>query len=191
MLKPSKRWGLYKMKISLLFLLVTGLLLSGCENASTSIKEKILSSDDQVQQQPFPFKIDPTKSGAYIGRDYMSVYLVGESNVLIANFDLPETKTTSVRILIGMDKANSITHYTGPDIEKYVLPQGAQRPIPVTPDYQQKKSISGLISCWNAPVKGLFEYGREIDLSLEQIDFGDGKLYQIKPMKMIVDAFPP
>ncbi len=179
------------MKMLLMLLFAAGLLLSGCENASTTLKEKILSSDDQVQQQPFPFRIDPAKSGAYIGRDYMSVYLVGESNVLIANFDLPETKTTSVRILIGMDKANSITHYTGPDIEKYVLPQGAQPPIPATPDYQQKKSISGLLNCWNAPVKGSFEYGREIDLSLDQIDFGDGKLYQIKPMKMTVGAFPP
>ncbi len=175
----------------LMLAFVAGLLVLGCEKTSTSKGEESLNNNDVVHQQAFPFKIDPAKSGAYIGRDYMSVYLVGDSNVVVANFVLPESEIPLVRVLIGMEKANAITHYTGPGIEKYVLPQGVQLPIPSTPDYLQKESISGLLSCGNTPVKGRFEYGRRIELSLEQIDFGDGKLYQLKPMIMTIGAFPP
>jgi len=176
---------------SLLAVFIAGLLLLGCEKANTNKGEEIPGSDSEVQQQAFPFTIDLTKSAAYLGRDYMSVFLVGDLNVVVANFTLPEAQTPLHRVLLGMDKTNVITHYTGDDIETYVLPQGVHRPIPENPDYKQIQGISGLLNCQNPPVKGGFEYGRQIELSLEQIDFGNGKLYQMKPMKMTVGAFPP
>ena len=176
---------------SLMFIFIAGILLLGCEKTNTNTSENSLNTNDVIPQHPFPFKVDPVKSGAYIGRDYMSVYLVGDSNIVLVNFDLLEVETPLVQILIGMEKENAITHYSGPEIEKYVLPQGVKLSVPTTPDYLQKEGISGFLNCGNTPLKGRFEYGRRIKISLEKVDFGDGKLYQLKPITMTVAAFPP
>ena len=178
------------MKWTLILTFAVGLLLSVCQEDSTSMGETLQPTNHAIREEAFPFTIDPTKSGAYIGRDYMSAFFVGESNVVHVTFILPVAERL-IRVPLGTKEENAITYYSGPSVAKYTLPQGVQRPFPKAPEYIQKKGISGVVSCRNAPDKGRFEYGRRIVLSLDQIDFGDGKLYQIKPMEMTVRAFPP
>ena len=141
--------------------------------------------------QTTPISIDPGKSVAYVARDSMHVYCVAESEVVRVAFLLPPGQASSIRIPVGSDDGNSITRLSGPDIASHVLPQGGVPTPPTDYESEWSEALAGFVVCRNPPVKDRFEYGKRIVVSLREVDFGDGKLYSIKPTKLTVHAFPP
>lgn len=179
------------MKWSIIVVLVAGLWLPGCQRDNSDTGEVSSTSQEAVRAQSTPLSIDRAKSMAYVAGDYISVYFVADSKVIRATFVLPESKAPVVREPVGAHDANSITQFSGSDVASYVLPQGGQPPFPIGYEHTRKEAFRGIVICRDAPVKGRFEYGKQIVVSLHQVDFGDGELYSIKPTKLTVLAFPP
>jgi hypothetical protein len=139
---------------------------------------------------PFPFSIDLAGSRAYYGSDFLSVYLVGPQDVLVVRFDLPAQKKTALRLRVT-DGKSSIVHYSGSGITRYVLPMGPALPFPPDYKYSYIAAQKGLILCQNPPAAGDFSSLGEVILSLEGVDFGDGALYHLEPIRLKIGVYPP
>ena len=139
---------------------------------------------------PFPFSIDLVGSRAYYGSDFLSIYLVGPQDVLVVRFDLPAQKRPGLRASVT-DGKSSIVHYSGPGIARYVLPMGPAVPFPPDYKYSYTSAQKGLILCQNPPAAGDFSNLDEVILSLEGVDFGDGALYRLEPIRLKLGVYPP
>lgn len=149
------------------------------------------SRPDAGTTSPSSFQFEPTKSRAFLARDCLTVYLVGASQVVTATFSLSESPTSRVSLTVPASETNSITRFSGPNVAQYVLPYGITPPFPTTADYSRQSAIHGTIVCLHPPKRGKFEYRKKITVCLDAVDFGDGKLYEMKPIQFTVEPFPP
>ena len=164
--------------------------------ASLVLVMPVIADDPKVGQGVAPANADkkvlllkPTgvvvyNSGARNGIAYVTAYLLmSDTEMIIATFTLPtEYTTTPVDKQTGAPsderkpysvelKNLSVTRSTGPDIQQHIYRGGVAR---VMPGQQSFVSGTGVLA------------GRRGDplaaISLHQIDFGDGKLYETSPV---------
>ena len=140
--------------------------------------------------QRIPYKVDLSKSRAYLHRDLISIYLVANAdniiqlNVPYSDADMPKTQAP-------IDRRNiTATLYTGPNVTKFVLPTGPANP---QPQYDQKlysrhTATGGLITYSSRP-NGKLPPECNITISADQIEFADGILYSIEEISLT--AYPP
>ena len=127
-------------------------------------------------------------SGAQNGIAYVTAYLlINDTEMIISRFTLPTEYTTTPiekqsgepsdeRKPYSVDLRNlSVSRLTGPDIKQHIYRGGVAIPIP-DGSYKRQSFVSGT---------GVLA-GRRGDLigaiSLHNIDFGDGKLYETTPV---------
>lgn len=180
------------MKAIPVFSVFAGLLLTGCGRYKSDAGAVPSVNRETASAESVRLTIDSEKSGAYVSRDHMNVYLVVDANDVIGvTLALPEGRIPLFQISLDTSHAGSITHFSGPGVASYVLPQGAAQPFPAGSEYARVKARRGIISCRNAPLKGRFEYDTKIVISLDQVDYGAGKLYSLAETELTVSAFPP
>ena len=168
------------------------LFLSGCEDNSKTVElaSEITSESGQTLALPFDIKLD--RSNAYLSRDYLEIYFVAESDVLLirlrlANETIPVLETKISDNISGQE----IIHFQGPDVARFVLPMGAAQPLPKDTGFSRRIAVEAVINCKNPPQSGQFDYGRQITISLSNLDFVDGKQYHLEPLNLTTSAFPP
>jgi hypothetical protein len=149
------------------------------------------NTTDSQQAEPISLIFDSTGSGAYVGRDYLSAYLVADSCVFVVTIALPEHCTDTLTVDISTSDAGSVTYYHGRGIEMIVRPSGPSIPFPPDYNYTTGRASGGMITCLGVPVRKGFRYGALITLSLDHIDFGDGYVCSSDPMEVTTGAFPP
>jgi hypothetical protein len=81
--------------------------------------------------------------------------------------------------------------HRGPNIARYVLPGGGPaQPRPNTPEFSKTPARSGRIVC-KTPPSDARDLKTEFSVSLQALDFGDGKLYKLDPIKMKLSVPKP
>ena len=169
--------------VALVMTVVACSLVPGCSSEATESKGAASTS--------VPIQIDLAKSGAYLARDYVAVFFVSGSQVIKATFTLPESNKSRISVRIPASEQDNIRRFTGPGAAELVFPGGPVPPFSEAKKYSEEPAISGVIICENPPRKGKFEYKKEIIVSLDAVDFGNGELYKIEPIRFIAHAFPP
>lgn len=172
-------------------LLVSLLSLAACYKQIPDSETTKAKKDNHKRVETTPYVVDMNISRAMLTRYYIIVYFVADSNNII-KIDIPMSKgeTQGTHVPIGLQQRISATLYKGPNVMKYVITSGAS-PLPPTyqKSYSKLQAISGFVTynC-SAPNKKL-PPKRKIMLSLDQINFNDGKLYSIKTKTFT--AYPP
>jgi len=177
------------MKWMTVFLSMPTLTLVSCQSGATHKNEKPLAMKTSQPTNKLPFKIDNV--AAYMGGDFISVYITGVSDVIVATFDITDAVELDIKFQLGVSDANSITHFSGPSIVQAVLPAGAVPPLPADDEYTQKKAVSGVISCKNLPSDGFAIDNKPITFSFTDVTFDDGSVFDIEPMEIRLGVFPP
>ena len=173
-------------------LAINCMLLSSCNDQSTPVNLVSEMAVEQEQIYSFPFDVSKDRSGAYISRDYLEIYLVAASDVMLIRLRLPEDKMPVLRTRISeTDSDQRIIHHRGREVSRFVLPAGAAQPFTDNPDYSRSTAISAVVECSNPPQAGRFEYGKEVTLFVKDLEFGDGKRYHLDPVGLKVGAYPP
>ena len=174
------------------FLIFICILLFACEDKSKAVKPEAKKDIETRQTFALPFVINTDKSNAYLSSDFLKVYLVSESDVLLIRLKLPEKNIPVVKTKItNKDIEQKIIHFQGSEVSSFVLPMGAVRPFPKDPAYTRKEALTASITCNNPPRSGSFDYGRVVSISLRNLDFGGANQYHLDPVSFKVSAFPP
>jgi hypothetical protein len=139
---------------------------------------------------PPPFRMDPSATGAFPGRETMEVYLVWDSDVIDITFGLPETETGILALDVGEGCPCTVTQHHGEQVAVYVFPSGDAVPFPPGYDYWSRNAVSGTMITGNVPASGAPEYGAVITVVLDGIDFGDGERHSFGPIEVLTTARP-
>ena len=174
------------------FLIFICVLLFACEDISKAVKTEAKKTIETGQTLALPFILNTDKSNAYLSSDFLEVYLVSDSDVLLIRLKLPEKDIPVVETKItNKDIEQKIIHFQGPEVSRFVLPMGAVRPFPKDPAYTRTEALTASIICNNPPRSGSFDYGRVVSISLRNLDFGGANQYHLDPLSFKVSAFPP
>ena len=189
---PLSLSGIHKIYTLPILLTFICLFLSACEDNSKTVELTGENTSESGQTLALPFDIKLDRSNAYLSRDYLEIYLVAESDVLLirlklANKNIPVLKTR----ISDTVSSQAIIHFQGPDVARFVLPMGAAQPLPKDAGFSRRSAVEAVINCNNLPQSGQFDYGRLITISLSNLNFGDGKQYHLKPLNLTTSAFPP
>ena len=182
----SRKWK----KLTSVFPLFLMLCSWGCQQPTSEVSEDAIAISPSFPSEPFPFSITRTMA-IYPAEDSVSAYVWSNSDVIEVIVKLPKEEVANFETSIERVAGNSILHSRGPGVAAYVLPAGPSRPLPTTNDYTQRKAVSGIIRVQNLPARGSLEYKRPIILSLDQVDFGDGKRFSLSPVNLTIDVSPP
>ena len=173
-------------------LAISCMLLSSCNDQSGPVDLASEMAVEQEQIYSFPFDVSNDRSVAYISRDYLEIYLVAASDVMLIRLRLPEDRMPVLSTRISeTDADQKIVHHRGREVSRFVLPMGAAQPFTDNPDYSRSTAISAVVECRNPPQAGRFEYGKEVTLFMKDLEFGDGKRYHLDPVSLKVGAYPP
>ena len=174
------------------FLIFICLLLISCKDNSETVNLTVELDNESKQMLALPFAINTDRSNAYLSRDYLEIYLVSESDVLLIRLKLPDKNIPMLQTKItNKDIEQKIIHFQGPEVSRFVLPMGAVRPFPKDPGYTRREALTAFIICNNLPRSGSFEYGRLVTISLRNLDFGGANQYHLDPVSFKVSTFPP
>lgn len=167
-------------------------LLFACKENSNKINSDTKKAKESAQTIALPFDID--KSGAYLARDLLEIYLVSESDVFMIRLKLPDKKITMLEMEItNNDSEQKIVHFQGPEVSRFVLPSGAVsvQEFYKDPAITRNDALSAGVTFKNPPQSGRFDYGRVVSISMSNLDFGGANQYHLDPVSFKVAAFPP
>ena len=181
----------FSSSVILLFICV---LLFACEDNSNTVNSDTKKAIESAQTIALPFTIDTDKSSAYLARNFLEVYLVSESDVLLIRLKLPDKNIPMLETeIINNDSEQRIVHFQGAEVSSLVLPSGsvAVREFQKGPGITRNDALAASIICKNPPRSGRFDYGQIVSISLRNLDFGGANQYHLDPISFKVTAFPP
>jgi len=168
---------------------IIAIACAACQSGDPLNNVKPIAEKMTKSQSSLPFEIKT--AAAYKGGNFISVYIAGETDVLVTTFEISSTDGSDIEVQLGDSDANSITHFSGPHIVQAVLPAGAVPPLPPDHEYTERKAVSGLIRFSKVPMDGISMENDPMLLAFSDVRFEDGSVIGIEPMKIRLGVFPP
>ena len=177
---------------------IAAMLLTGCGGAQQQAEETLpdvgVSADVQAPPPPERVTLHPARAHGYLTRDDFTLYLVeSPDHVLRVSAPLPGQKQALMEGAVAATAVGvNVSAHHGPDVAELILPKG-ETGLPLAQDSRFRKlaAAGGRYICENVPARGSFAWGTVIRFSFTDVNFGDGKLHDLPPTDVKLEAWPP